>query len=103
MAFSPLLVRRALTSVLSTAVLAGGLVVLADTPASAADLSYNVVDRNPTTGVTADALPTTQIDGVARRAATVDDTVYAGGQCTTARPAGAAAGGNTVNRNSLLS
>ncbi|WP_375426342.1 PKD domain-containing protein, partial [uncultured Friedmanniella sp.] len=104
MAFSPSLVRRGFTSLLSTAVLAAGLVVLADAPASAAtDAGYNVVDRNSTTGVTADALPTAQIDGVAWDQAIVGDTVYVGGQFTNVRPAGAAAGVSTSPRSNLLS
>ena len=42
--------------------------------------------------VTADALPTVQIDGVAWAQTVVGNTVYVGGNFTTARPAGAAAG-----------
>ncbi len=56
---------------------------------------------NPAT-VTADGLPTVQIEGVVWSQVIVGDTVYAGGSFTTARPAGAAAGVNTVTRNNLL-
>ncbi|MBA8792666.1 PKD repeat protein [Friedmanniella endophytica] len=56
----------------------------------------------PTGAVTADALPTVQIDGVVWDQAIVGNTVYAGGQFTTARPAGAAAGTNTTPRSNLL-
>ena len=56
---------------------------------------------SPTT-VSADALPTTQIDGVAWAQVVVGNTVYVAGKFTTARPAGAAAGVNTVTRNNLL-
>ena len=42
--------------------------------------------------VTADALPTVQIDGVAWAQIVVGTTVYVAGDFTTARPAGAAAG-----------
>ena len=57
----------------------------------------------PTTGmVTADALPTAQIDGVAWTQLIVGNTVYVGGDFTRARPAGAAPGMNTVVRNNLL-
>ena len=53
--------------------------------------------------VTADALPTVQIDGVAWSQAISGNTVFAGGSFTTARPAGAAAGVNTTPRSNLLS
>jgi PKD repeat protein len=56
---------------------------------------------SPTT-VSADALPTTQIDGVAWSQVVVGNTVYVAGSFTTARPAGAAPGVNTVTRNNLL-
>ena len=103
MAISPSRAKRALISLLSTSILAGGLVALAGAPASAVDVTYNVVDRNATTGVTADSLPTTQIDGVAWDQAIVGDTVYAGGQFSNARPAGAAAGTQLSPRSNLLS
>lgn len=51
---------------------------------------------------TADALPTVQIDGVAWAQVVVGNTVYVGGEFTTARPAGAAAGTSTVPRSNLL-
>lgn len=59
---------------------------------------------NPTTPATvaADPLPTVQIDGVAWAQTIVGNTVYVGGQFTTARPAGSAAGVNTVSRSNLL-
>ena len=43
-------------------------------------------------GVTADALPTVQIDGVVWSQAVVGNVVYAGGSFANARPAGAASG-----------
>src|SRR3954468_11742552 len=52
--------------------------------------------------VSADALPTAQVDGVVWTQAVVGNTVYAGGKFTTARPAGSAPGTNTVTRNNLL-
>lgn len=57
--------------------------------------------RVPAT-VSADALPTVQVDGVVWSQAVVGTTVYAGGQFTTARPAGAAPGTRTVARSELL-
>ncbi|MEN0083467.1 MAG: PKD domain-containing protein [Leifsonia sp.] len=52
--------------------------------------------------VSADVLPTTQIDGVAWAQTVVGNTVYVAGKFTTARPAGAAAGTNTTARSNLL-
>jgi hypothetical protein len=43
-----------------------------------------------------------QIDGVVWSQAIVGNTVYAGGSCAQARPAGAAPGTNTTTRNNLL-
>jgi hypothetical protein len=52
--------------------------------------------------VSADPLPTVQIDGVAWTQLIVGNTVYVGGKFTTARPAGAAPGVNTTRRTNLL-
>lgn len=52
--------------------------------------------------VAADALPTAQINGVAWTQLIVGTTVYVGGEFTSARPAGAAAGTGEVVRNNLL-
>src|SRR5687767_1200043 len=57
--------------------------------------------RTPPT-VALDALPTVQVDGVVWAQAVVGTTVYAVGSFTTARPAGAAAGVNTVTRSNAL-
>ncbi|MFT3860688.1 hypothetical protein [Micropruina sp.] len=61
-------------------------------------------ETNPKTPVTvsADPLPTAQIDGVAWTQLVVGNTVYVGGSFTTARPAGSAAGVDTVTRTNLL-
>ncbi len=56
----------------------------------------------PTT-VSSDALPTPQINGVVWDQEIVGNTVYVGGNFSTARPAGAAAGTSTVARSFLLS
>ena len=53
--------------------------------------------------VSADALPTAQIDGVAWVQTVVGDTVFVGGQFSHARPAGAAPGTDQVTRNNLMS
>lgn len=52
--------------------------------------------------VSADALPTVQIDGVAWTQITVGNIVYVGGRFNTARPAGSPAGSNTTPRRNLL-
>jgi PKD repeat protein len=52
--------------------------------------------------VSADALPTVQVDGVVWSQVVVGNTVYAGGRFTTARPAGSAPGVNTTPRGNML-
>jgi hypothetical protein len=52
--------------------------------------------------VTADPLPTVQIDGVVLDQTVVGDTVYAVGEFTSARPAGAAPGVNETPRSNIL-
>lgn len=72
-------------------------------PAAQAD-SHPKAPENPLTptSVTADALPTVQINGVVWSQVVIGDVVYAGGSFTTARPAGAAAGQQTTVRNNIL-
>ncbi|GAA1389858.1 PKD domain-containing protein [Luteococcus peritonei] len=69
--------------------------------AAAAENAWNVTERTPSM-VTADALPTTQIDGIAWDQVIVGNTVYVGGEFANARPAGAAPGTNLVPRSNLL-
>src|SRR5690242_4248811 len=92
----------ALTLALVTA--AGYASALAVTaPPAAADVStVSPIEQRASTGVTADALPTVQINGVVWSQVVVGNTVYAGGAFTTARPPGAAPGQNTVPRQNLL-
>ncbi len=52
--------------------------------------------------MTADALPTVQVDGVVWQQAIIGNTVYAVGSFSTARPAGAAPGAQTVPRKNIL-
>jgi len=52
--------------------------------------------------VSADALPTVQIDGIVWKQIIVGNTVYVGGEFKNARPAGAAPGTNLVPRTNLL-
>jgi IPT/TIG domain len=60
------------------------------------------VQQRTDTDVTADELPTVQIDGVVWSQAVVGNTVYAGGSFANARPAGAAPGTNLTPRSNLL-
>ncbi len=53
--------------------------------------------------VTADGLPTMQVDGVVWSQAIVGNTVYAGGSFANARPAGAGPGTNLTARANFLS
>jgi hypothetical protein len=74
--------------------------------AGLAGAATSTADTRPPSGtpatVSADALPTTQVDGVVWSQVVVGNTVYAGGSFTTARPAGAAPGRSTVKRANLL-
>ncbi|PPB48296.1 PKD domain-containing protein [Arthrobacter pityocampae] len=75
---------------------------LAAGPLASADTTPDpVTAANPPT-VAADPLPTVQVDGVVWQQVIVGNTVYVAGNFTTARPAGAAAGTNTVARNHIL-
>jgi hypothetical protein len=61
------------------------------------------ISTSETSTVTADALPTAQIDGVVLSQAIIGNTVYATGKFSTARPAGVALGGaGSVKRANLL-
>ncbi|WP_418909099.1 PKD domain-containing protein [Glutamicibacter endophyticus] len=78
-----------------------GALLLAIPSAAQADAHPENPSALPPT-VTADALPTVQIDGVVWSQVIIGDIVYAGGNFGTARPAGAAPGTQTVTRNNLL-
>ena len=69
-------------------------------PSAGADASP--VADGQTSSVSADALPTVQINGVVWDQEIVGDTVYAVGEFTRARPAGAAPGTNETVRNNIL-
>ena len=77
-----------------------GSAVLSVSPIGGPSLAY--ADTAPPAGqpatVSSDALPTAQIDGVAWSQVVVDGVVYVGGSFTTARPAQAAPGVDTVPR-----
>jgi len=74
---------------------------LLGTAASASAAPGPVVPVTPT-GISADALPTVQVDGVVWGQAVVGTTVYAAGSFSNARPAGSAPGTNLVARSNLL-
>ena len=78
-----------------------GLAGLTALASPAAADSSPAVPTTPTT-IAADSLPTTQIDGVVWQQGVVGSKVFVGGEFTNARPAGSAAGVNTVPRANLL-
>ena len=72
-------------------------------PSAAADtLPANPASPSSPVTAAADALPTVQHNGVAWAQVVVGNTVYVVGKFTQARPAGSAAGVNTVTRNNIL-
>lgn len=95
-------VRTLLSGALIIALSAGTLLGLS-TPATAAENAAPPPVDNPVNAVTADALPTAQINGVVWDQEVVGTTVYAGGQFTSARPAGSAVGVNESARANLMS
>ncbi|MGA7206286.1 MAG: PKD domain-containing protein, partial [Specibacter sp.] len=93
--------RRAAGSILAgIAMVAATMAVV---PAAVADSAPpNPANPATPTTVTADGLPTVQIDGVAWQQVVVGNTVYVAGNFQTARPAGSAVGVNTVPRQNIL-
>ena len=90
---------RALAAATS-AVLGAALLTLLPTAAARADTAPVAPVTTPT--VSADVLPTVQVNGVVWSQVTVGNTVYATGSFTSARPAGAAAGTNETPRSNIL-
>ena len=92
--------------VLVALVAAGSLTVPATTASAAAAPSVAAVPAAPDEGnapVSADVLPTAQINGVAYKQVIVGNTVYVGGKFESARPAGVALGGaGQVTRSNML-
>ncbi|MDP3894954.1 PKD domain-containing protein [Nocardioides sp.] len=87
---------------LAGAVVAAGLVFAAPTTAWSDTAPQNPADPATPPTVSADALPTVQINGVVWSQAMVGNRVYAGGSFSNARPAGSPAGSGTVARANLL-
>ncbi|WP_300681133.1 PKD domain-containing protein [Nocardioides sp.] len=85
---------------LATAGLAAVGLVGLGVPAAQADTAP--ADTSLPATVSADPLPTVQIDGVVWKQLIVGNTVYVGGEFANARPAGAAAGTNLVPRSNFL-
>ncbi|ROQ38588.1 beta-propeller uncharacterized protein DUF5122 [Frondihabitans sp. PhB188] len=99
--------RRLLRPAPASAVIATAALVFAGlavaSPALADSAPVSPTDPTTPTTVTADVLATPQINGVVWTQVISGSTVFVGGNFTNARPAGSAAGVNTVSRNYLLS
>ena len=91
--------RRRLVALLGVTGLAVAGAALSAVPA-AADTAP--APPTTTTTVSADALPTVQVNGVVWSQVIVGDRVYVAGEFTSARPAGSAAGSNETPRANLL-
>ena len=94
-----------LLAIIMTAVTAVGLATVSPltSAAAVADSTVPPVIDNPADAVTADGLPTAQINGVAWDQVVVGNTVYVAGEFTSARPAGAALGSGESPRTNLMS
>lgn len=99
----PSLSGRRVSAVLASIALA--VTTLVTVPAASAVESAPIATAeaadDPST-VSADALPTVQVDGIVWKQVIVGNTVYVGGEFQNARPAGAAPGTNLVPRTNLL-
>jgi len=84
----------------AAAVLSGGVGVAAADTAPPPPASSTATPTPAT--VSADGLPTVQVNGVVWSQVTVGNTVYATGSFTSARPAGAAAGTSETPRSNLI-
>ena len=91
--------RAKIVSIVAAMAVAATGFLVGGTPSVSAWPSPTIV--HPPT-VTADRLPTVQINGVVWAQALVGDTVYVGGSFTEARPAGSAPGANAVTRTNML-
>ncbi len=87
---------------MSRFVACAALVFVAISPSIRADADTTPSDPGTPATVSADPLPTVQVNGVVWSQVVVGNTVYAAGSFTTARPAGAAPGTQTTKRNNLL-
>ena len=96
--------RQVVASSAVSALVAAGAVVAGVALASAASASPAPIGEGTASTVTADALPTAQVNGVVWSQVVVGNAVYAAGHFTQARPAGVAVGGaGSVARGNLMS
>ncbi len=93
---------KPLTRTISTVSAAVLAVVGVGIGVSSAQAAPAPIQSQPNNSITADRLPTVQINGVVWSTDIAGSKVYAGGSFTRARPAGAAAGTNETVRNNLL-
>lgn len=93
---------RRLAGAVCVGLILGGAVGVA-APSQVAQATPAPVATPTATELSADALPTVQIDGVVWSQAVVGNTVFAGGSFANARPAGAAPGTQLTARANLLS
>ncbi|ARC56122.1 hypothetical protein AS850_03410 [Frondihabitans sp. 762G35] len=99
----PLLRRLPLAAAATVAALLVAGTLASGQAASADSAPKNAANPATPTTVSADSLPTPQIDGLVTTQAIIGATIYAGGEFTSARPTGAAPGTKTVKRWNLLS
>ncbi|MBT2517544.1 PKD domain-containing protein [Streptomyces sp. ISL-90] len=89
--------------VTAATVVAAGILFGSASPATAADNGPAPIEQRNSSTVTADPLPTVQIDsGIVWTQEVVGNTVFAGGSFSNARPAGAAPGTSLMPRSNIL-
>ena len=91
-----------LGTVLLASAVAMSMALVAAPPVMADTAPLDAASPATPVTVSADALPTVQIDGIVWQQVIIGNVAYAVGQFNTARPAGAAPGTNTVARNNIL-
>ncbi|RXZ71955.1 PKD domain-containing protein [Agromyces albus] len=95
--------RKGLAMVTAAVVVAAGVLFGTASPATAAEDGPAPIEQRNNLTVTADPLPTVQIDsGIVWTQEVVGNTVYAGGSFSNARPAGAAPGTSLIPRSNIL-
>ena len=95
--------RRRMLALLTATAVTGVALVGISTPAAAAEDGPAPIEQRNSSTVTADPLPTVQIDsGIVWTQEVVGNTVFAGGSFSNARPAGAAPGTNLMPRSNIL-
>src|SRR6185437_14416075 len=87
---------------LSSAALAASVAIVGVPSASADTFPTNPTDPLTPVTVSADRLPTAQINGVVWSQVIIGNTVYVGGNFSSARPAGSPAGTNEVARSNIM-